>query len=56
MRYRQSEFVGLQWFLTCGLVKVLFLSLAVNILFFNGLDLFPGASLNEFIVPTMCSD
>ena len=52
------------WFLICGLVQVLFLSLVVNFLFFNshfpattlGLDLLSGAYLNKFTVSVVPSD
>jgi len=51
LRSDQSEFMAVVWFLICGLIQVLFISLVVNFLFFNsllpvtavGLDLFSGA-------------
>ena len=50
-------FITLCWFLICGFVQVLFLSLEVNFLFFNshfplttlGLDLFSGTYFNMFL-------
>jgi len=50
----QSAVMALSWFLICGLVQVLFLSLVVNFSFFSsyflvstlGLDMFSGAHIN----------
>jgi hypothetical protein len=52
------------WFLICGLVQVLFLSLVVYFKFFYshfpftafGLDLFSGAYLNKFTAVSVVSD
>ena len=52
------------WFLICGLVQVLFLSLVVNLKFFSclfpvtafGLALYSGAYLNKFTVPMVPDD
>jgi hypothetical protein len=52
------------WFLICGLVQVLFLSVVVNFYVFNshfpvtilGLDLLSGAYLNKFTVFMAPSD